>query len=59
MVVISMVDKWSGEIKGLKIPVKILVGVCLKDKIGDKLVLIIVFCLIRLNWVGVSFGGKD
>ncbi len=58
MVVISMVDKWSGETKGLKDWEKIASNVCLKQIIGDKLVVIIMFCLIRLSWIGVSFGGK-
>jgi len=59
VVVISMVDKWSGKVKILKKRQKLLVLFCLKDKINDKLVVIMVFCLIRLNWVGVSFGGKS
>jgi len=45
--------------KGLKNWVKLLVLFCLKEKIVGKLVVIIIICLIKLNWVGVSFGGKD
>ena len=59
MVVISMVDKWSDTLKVLKKRPKVLVFVCLKEKIGGSLVVIIVVYLIRLSWVGVSFGGKS